>query len=143
MDPGPPDTLLHVPPSRASPVYQIVHESGCTLPGDRFPDVNFAPKIRYPVLFVHGRKDSIVIVTFPHLEHMLETIREDFRTKPAFVFVMGHNNVQTSMQPLFIDRLRRYLDQHMVPGVDWEGRFSAEDEDESVCKEGSRYYLFV
>ncbi|KAL7547123.1 hypothetical protein ACHAWF_010441 [Thalassiosira exigua] len=109
--------VLHAP---FLSVYRIVLESGCTLPGDRFPNVDFAPGVRSPVLFVHGTKDSIV--PFHHSERLLETIREDCRAEPVFVKGMGHNNVHASVRPLFIDRLRRYLDRHVMTGVDVGGR---------------------
>jgi hypothetical protein len=30
---------------------------------------------------------------------------------------MGHNNVHASVRPMFIDRLRRYLDRHVIPNI--------------------------
>lgn len=102
--------ILHAP---FLSVYRIVLESGCTLPGDRFPNVDFAPSIRSPVLLIHGTKDSIV--PFNHSERMLQAVHEDFRADPLFIKGMGHNNVHASVRPLFIDRLRRYLDRHVTP----------------------------
>jgi len=104
--------ILHAP---FLSVYRIVFESGCTLPGDRFPNVDFAPSIRSPVLFIHGTKDSIV--PFNHSERMLETVLEPYRADPLFIKGMGHNNVHASVRPLFIDRLRRYLDTHCTPNI--------------------------
>mmetsp|Transcript_18877 Transcript_18877/g.39726 ORF Transcript_18877/g.39726 Transcript_18877/m.39726 type:complete len:360 (-) Transcript_18877:453-1532(-) len=104
--------ILHAP---FLSVYRIVLESGCTLPGDRFPNVDFAPSIRSPVLFIHGTKDSIV--PFHHSERLLETVLEPYRAEPVFIKGMGHNNVHASVRPLFIDRLRKYLDKHVVPNV--------------------------
>lgn len=104
--------ILHAP---FLSVYRIVLESGCTLPGDRFPNVDFAPSIRSPVLFIHGTKDSIV--PFNHSERLLETVIEPYRAEPVFIKGMGHNNVHASVRPLFIDRLRKYLDRHVMPNV--------------------------
>mmetsp|Transcript_7771 Transcript_7771/g.16630 ORF Transcript_7771/g.16630 Transcript_7771/m.16630 type:complete len:331 (-) Transcript_7771:199-1191(-) len=104
--------VLHAP---FLSVYRIVLESGCTLPGDRFPNVDFAPSIRSPVLFIHGTKDSIV--PFNHSERLLETIIEPYRAEPLFIKGMGHNNVHSSVRPLFIERLRKYLDKHIMPNV--------------------------
>jgi len=101
--------ILHAP---FLSVYRIVLESGCTLPGDRFPNVDFAPTIRSPALFIHGTKDSIV--PFNHSERLLETVREPYRAEPVFIKGMGHNNVHASVRPLFIGRLRKYLDQHVL-----------------------------
>jgi len=108
--------ILHAP---FLSVYRIVLESGCTLPGDRFPNVDFAPSIRSPVLLIHGTKDSIV--PFNHSERLFETVIEPYRADPVFIKGMGHNNVHASVRPLFIDRLRKYLDRHVVPNVRGEG----------------------
>lgn len=108
--------ILHAP---FLSVYRIVLESGCTLPGDRFPNVDFAPSIRSPVLFIHGTKDSIV--PFNHSERLLETVIERYRADPVFIKGMGHNNVHASVRPLFIDRLRKYLDRHVMSNVRGDG----------------------
>lgn len=102
--------VLHAP---FLSVYRIVLESGCTLPGDRFANVDYAPFIRSPVLFIHGTKDSIV--PFNHSERLLDTIIEPYRADPLFIKDMGHNNVHASVRPLFVERLREYLDTHILP----------------------------
>jgi len=102
--------ILHAP---FLSVYRIVLESGCTLPGDRFPNVDFAPSIRSPALLIHGTKDTIV--PFNHSERLLETVRGPYRADPVFIKGMGHNNVHASVRPLFIGRLRKYLDRHVLP----------------------------
>ena len=48
---------------------------------------------------------------------MLETVIEPYRAEPVFIKGMGHNNVHASVRPLFIDRLRKYLDRHVMPNV--------------------------
>ncbi|KAL7532637.1 hypothetical protein ACHAXR_004749 [Thalassiosira sp. AJA248-18] len=108
--------ILHAP---FLSVYRIVLESGCTLPGDRFPNVDFAPSIRSPVLFIHGTKDSIV--PFNHSERLMETVLEPYRAEPVFIKGMGHNNVHASVRPLFICRLRKYLDRHVMSNLRGEG----------------------
>ncbi len=104
--------ILHAP---FLSVYRIVIDSGCTLPGDRFPNVDFAPSIRSPVLLIHGTKDSIV--PFNHSERLLDTVMKPYQADPLFIKGMGHNNVHASVRPLFIDRLRKYLDRHVMPNV--------------------------
>ncbi len=104
--------ILHAP---FLSVYRIVIDSGCTLPGDRFPNVDFAASIRSPVLLVHGTKDSIV--PFNHSERLLDTVMKPYQADPLFIKGMGHNNVHASVRPLFIDRLRKYLDRHVMPNV--------------------------
>jgi len=104
--------ILHAP---FLSVYRIVLESGCTLPGDKFPNVDFAPSIRSPVLLIHGTKDSIV--PFNHSERLLDTVIEPYRAEPLFIKGMGHNNVHASVRPYFIEKLRDYLDRHILPNI--------------------------
>ncbi|KAL3790490.1 hypothetical protein HJC23_012046 [Cyclotella cryptica] len=111
--------ILHAP---FLSVYRIVIESGCTLPGDRFPNVDFAPSIRSPVLLIHGTKDSIV--PFNHSERLLETVIEPYRAEPLFIKGMGHNNVHASIRPFFIEKLRKYLDKHILPNIESAKRSS-------------------
>ena len=87
--------ILHAP---FLSVYRIVLESGCTLPGDRFPNVDFAPSIRSPVLLIHGTKDSIV--PFNHSERMLQVFHEDFRADP--LFIKGTTRTFSPSCPLYI-----------------------------------------
>jgi len=56
-------------------------------------------------------------VPFNHSERLLATVLEPYRADPVFIKGMGHNNVHASVRPLFIDRLRKYLDRHVVPNV--------------------------
>ncbi|KAL7532033.1 hypothetical protein ACHAWF_003992 [Thalassiosira exigua] len=86
-------------------VYPIVLESSYSLPGDRFSNVDFALWIQPPVLFIHGTKEPIVLIH--HSKQLLETIRDNCQAELVFVKGMGHNNVQASARPLFIDWLRR------------------------------------
>lgn len=102
--------ILHAP---FLSVYRIVIESGCTLVGDKFPNVDFAPTIRSPVLLVHGTKDKIV--PFDHSERLLRVIPEKYRAKPLFVHGMGHNNVHAMVRPLFVERMGEYLDERVRP----------------------------
>lgn len=37
-----------------------------------------------------------------------------------FIKGMGHNNVHASVRPMFIDRLRWYLDRHVLPNIQAE-----------------------
>ena len=102
--------VLHAP---FLSVYRIVLDSGCTLYGDKFPNVDFAPMINSPVLLVHGTSDQIV--PFYHSERMLEALPEACRTEPLFVEGMGHNNVHSAVRPRFVEHVGKFLDDHVVP----------------------------
>lgn len=78
--------------------------------------MDFAPSIRSPVLLIHGTKDSIV--PFNHSERLLETVIEPYRADPLFIKGMGHNNVHASVRPYFIEKLRKYLDRHIIPNTE-------------------------
>mmetsp|Transcript_31829 Transcript_31829/g.46899 ORF Transcript_31829/g.46899 Transcript_31829/m.46899 type:complete len:324 (+) Transcript_31829:276-1247(+) len=100
--------ILHAP---FLSVFRVVLESGCTLYGDKFPNVDFAPGIRCPVLIIHGTLDKIVPIR--HGENLLLAVAEEFRAKPLFIEGMGHNHVNSRLRPLFVERVTDYLDAHV------------------------------
>jgi len=71
--------ILHAP---FLSIYRVVIDSGCTLPGDKFPNIDYAPYISCPIFLIHGTKDTIV--PFWHSERLYELFPEKFRTKPFF-----------------------------------------------------------
>ena len=54
---------------------------------------------------------------FNHSERLLDTVHKNYQADPLFIKGMGHNNVHASVRPLFIDRLRKYLDRHVMPNI--------------------------
>lgn len=96
--------ILHAP---FLSVFRVVFESGCTLIGDKFPNIDLAPYIRTSVLLIHGTEDMVVPVG--HSQELLDAIDESYRTTPLFIKGMGHNNVHTAVRAVFIDRIREYL----------------------------------
>mmetsp|Transcript_2110 Transcript_2110/g.3792 ORF Transcript_2110/g.3792 Transcript_2110/m.3792 type:complete len:324 (+) Transcript_2110:113-1084(+) len=109
--------ILHAP---FLSVYRIVLETGCTVYGDKFPNIDYAPYIGSPVMLVHGTADQIV--PFNHSERLLEAVPPAHRAHPLFIEGMGHNNVHASVRPLFVERLVEYLDKHVWPGVENKGK---------------------
>lgn len=101
--------ILHAP---FLSIFRIVMESGCTLIGDRFPNIDFAPHIKCPVLLIHGKKDNIV--PFRHSEQLLQAVSEPCRTQPLFIKDMGHNHVHALFRPLFVERLSTFLRNHVL-----------------------------
>lgn len=109
--------ILHAP---FLSVYRIVLETGCTIYGDKFPNIDYAPYIGSPVMLIHGTTDQIV--PFNHSEKLLEAVPQAHRARPLFIEGMGHNNVHASVRPMFVQRLVEYLDDHVWPGVENKGK---------------------
>jgi len=96
--------ILHAP---FLSVFRVVFESGCTLIGDKFPNVDVAPYIRCPVFIIHGTADRIV--PFWHGQKLLYSVPPYCRTKPLFIDGMGHNHVNVSLRPLVASRILDFL----------------------------------
>jgi len=96
--------ILHAP---FLSVFRVVFESGCTLIGDKFPNVDLAPNIRCPVFIIHGTADRIV--PFWHGQKLLYSVPPYCRTKPLFINGMGHNHVNVSLRPLVASRILDFL----------------------------------
>jgi fermentation-respiration switch protein FrsA (DUF1100 family) len=104
--------ILHAP---FLSVYRIVVETGCTVYGDKFPNIDYAPQIKSPVILVHGTADQIV--PFNHSERLYEALQPSARARPLYIEGMGHNNVHTVVRPMFIARLNEFLDSHVLPNI--------------------------
>lgn len=100
--------ILHAP---FLSVFRIVLESGCTLMGDQFPNVDYIPNVEAPTLLIHGKVDKVVPAH--HSQTLYNKLQEDFRTPPLFIDEMGHNNVQLVVRDLFLDHVRTYLDTYV------------------------------
>jgi abhydrolase domain-containing protein 17 len=109
--------ILHAP---FLSVYRIVIDTGCTVYGDKFPNIDYAPFIESPVMLVHGTAD--LIVPFNHSERLYEKLPPHTRAQPLFIDGMGHNNVHASVRPMFVERLTEYLEEHVWPSVEKQGR---------------------
>lgn len=96
--------ILHAP---FLSIYRVVMDTRCTLIGDQFPNVDYAPHIRCPAFLIHGTKDNIV--PFSHSERLHQEFPEEFRTKPFFINGMGHNQIHAVLRPVFIKRLLQFL----------------------------------
>jgi len=100
--------ILHAP---FMSVYRIVFESGCTLLGDQFPNVDYVPNVKTPTLLIHGKKDKVVPVEHSMLLH--DSLLADSKTPPLFIDEMGHNNVQLVVRDIFLDHINTYLDKYI------------------------------
>jgi fermentation-respiration switch protein FrsA (DUF1100 family) len=104
--------ILHAP---FLSVYRVVVDTGCTLYGDKFPNVDIISMVRSPTLMVHGTSDQIV--PFHHSERLYEAISPQYRARPLYIEGMSHNNVHAQVRRMFIDKLTVYLEEHVWPGA--------------------------
>ena len=105
--------ILHAP---FLSVYRIVLDTGCTVYGDKFPNVDYAPTIKSPLVLVHGTMDQIV--PFSHSERLYEALPPESRARPLYIEGMGHNNVHSAVRPMFVSRLNEYLEENVWPKID-------------------------
>jgi len=123
--------ILHAP---FLSVYRIVLDTGCTVYGDKFPNIDYAPSIESPLILVHGTADQIV--PFNHSERMYQALPPKARARPLFIEGMGHNNVHSVVRPMFVTRLNDFLDEKVWPKIKTSkalpcGRFEEYDDEES------------
>jgi len=105
--------ILHAP---FLSVYRIVIDTGCTVYGDKFPNIDQAPHIQSPTILVHGTADQIV--PFNHSERLYDALPKESRARPLYIEGMGHNNVHSVVRPMFVARLNEFLDEHVWPKID-------------------------
>ena len=104
--------ILHAP---FLSVFRVVLDTGCTLPGDKFPNLDVIPMVQSPVMLIHGTSDQIV--PFHHSERLYERIQEEYRARPLYIEGMSHNNVHSQVRPMFVDRLTEFLEGHVWPAA--------------------------
>lgn len=104
--------ILHAP---FLSVYRVVIDPGCTLPGDKFVNVDVLPMVRSPTILIHGTSDQIV--PFHHSERLFDAIPREFQARPLYIEGMSHNNVHAQVRPMFVDRLTDFLREHVWPNV--------------------------
>lgn len=104
--------ILHAP---FLSVYRVVVDTGCTVYGDMFPNIDYAPSIESPLVLIHGTADQIV--PFHHSERIYQALRPSARARPLFIEGMGHNNVHSVVRPMFVSRLNEFLEEKVWPGV--------------------------
>mmetsp|Transcript_24646 Transcript_24646/g.38082 ORF Transcript_24646/g.38082 Transcript_24646/m.38082 type:complete len:343 (-) Transcript_24646:342-1370(-) len=99
--------ILHSP---FTSVYRVVADVGCTLSGDKFPNIDFAPDIRCSVLFIHGTADKII--PHSHSESLSKVIDQQARIPPFLLDGMGHNSIPEEYRPLVLGKVREFLMHH-------------------------------
>jgi len=119
--------ILHAP---FMSVYRIVLDTGCTVYGDKFPNIDYAPTIESPLCLVHGTADQIV--PFNHSERLFEALPPKARARPLYIEGMGHNNVHSVVRPMFVSRLNEYLDLHVWPKINGGKQLEYSDDEEAL-----------
>ena len=77
--------------------YRVAFNFRFTCPGDKFPNVDYAPSIRCPVFIVHGTQDEVV--PFWHGQDLFLALHQAWRSKPFWVEGAGHNNIEALLRP--------------------------------------------
>lgn len=111
--------ILHAP---FLSVFRVVLDTGCTLYGDKFANVDIIPMVKSPTILIHGTSDQIV--PFHHSERLHNAVPIEHRTRPLYITGMSHNNVHSQVRPMFVDRLCEYLEQHIWPNAVVKNRIS-------------------
>jgi fermentation-respiration switch protein FrsA (DUF1100 family) len=96
--------------------YRVAFNFRFTCPGDKFPNVDYAPHIRCPVFIVHGTQDEVV--PFWHGQELFLALHQSWRSKPFWVEGAGHNNIEALLRPTGVSCFRFYLfscDTGVVP----------------------------
>jgi abhydrolase domain-containing protein 17 len=104
--------ILHAP---FLSVFRVVLDTGCTLYGDKFPNIDLIPMVKSSTMLIHGTSDQIV--PFHHSERLYTSIPSEYRARPLYIEGMSHNNVHSQVRPMFVDRLCEYLEQHVWPSA--------------------------
>uniref|UniRef100_A0A7S2K4G4 AB hydrolase-1 domain-containing protein n=1 Tax=Leptocylindrus danicus TaxID=163516 RepID=A0A7S2K4G4_9STRA len=99
--------ILHSP---FTSIYRVVADVGCTLSGDKFPNIDFAPDIKCSVLFIHGTADKII--PHSHSESLSNAIDKQARIPPFLLDGMGHNSIPEEYRPLVLEKVRDFLLHH-------------------------------
>ena len=78
--------------------------------GDIFVNQAKIQRIQKPVFFIHGRQDEVV--PFPHGERLQQLHTHKFpnhQTEPMWISGAGHNDIESSRFPEFIQRLQKFI----------------------------------
>jgi abhydrolase domain-containing protein 17 len=94
--------------------YRVAFNFRCTMMGDKFPNIDYAPNIQCPVLIIHGTQDEVV--PFWHGEDLFVAVQQIWRAKPFWVEGAGHNNIEAMLRPTgtFINKIIEFLDLHIA-----------------------------
>jgi abhydrolase domain-containing protein 17 len=93
--------------------YRVAFNFRFTMPGDKFPNIDYATKIKCPVFILHGTQDEVV--PFWHGQDLFLNLKQEWRAKPFWVEGAGHNNIEALLRPTgtFVAKLIEFLDLHV------------------------------
>jgi len=98
-------------------VLRVVVDMGCTVMGDKFPNIDRISAVRCPTMVIHGTEDSTIPIE--HGTSLFAGIDEEFKAEPFWALGKGHNDMDYNFDPL-IERLTSFLQEYL---------------DEFICKE--------
>eukprot|EP00523_Entomoneis_sp_CCMP467_P000223 CAMPEP_0168758014 /NCGR_PEP_ID=MMETSP0724-20121128/21474_1 /TAXON_ID=265536 /ORGANISM="Amphiprora sp., Strain CCMP467" /LENGTH=256 /DNA_ID=CAMNT_0008806863 /DNA_START=121 /DNA_END=888 /DNA_ORIENTATION=- len=98
-------------------VFRIVADTGFTLMGDMFPNIDRIKSVSCPVMIVHGEADEIV--PFKHGQELLDAIPN----RPKTVFFsrpeMYHNYLDATIEDELFEGINDFLDYHVLARRLW------------------------
>lgn len=100
-------------------IFRIVVDLGFSMAGDMFRNVEYAPKIKCPVLIIHGTEDEVV--PFWHGQELLKKLAPEYRAPPYFAVGLGHNNIEVHNKEEYICRITDFLHRY-VPAMRNDGK---------------------
>lgn len=94
--------------------FRVAFNFRFTMVWDKFPNIDYAPRIQCPVFIVHGTQDEVV--PFWHGQDLWLSLEQQWRAKPFWVEGAGHNNIEALLRPsgAFVDKLIEFLDLHIA-----------------------------
>jgi hypothetical protein len=93
-------------------ICRVAVDAGFSFPGDLFRNIEQAPKIRCPVLIVHGTADAVV--PFWHGQELLMHVPKEYRAPPFWAEGMGHNGIEFYMKQEYYDRVSSFLEKYIA-----------------------------
>lgn len=99
--------ILHSP---FTSIYRVMVDVGCTIVGDKFPNIDFARSIRCSALAIHGTNDRII--PHHHSQSLSQAFAQPCKISPCFLEGMGHNSIPDEFRPLFMDKVKEYLESY-------------------------------
>ena len=93
-------------------VYRIALDPGFTMPGDMFQNIENAPKIRCPVMIIHGTAD--IIVPFWHGQELLMHVPQEYRAPPFWAEEMGHNCIELYARDEYLSNVKTFIEKYIA-----------------------------
>ncbi|KAJ6246171.1 alpha/beta-hydrolases superfamily protein [Anaeramoeba flamelloides] len=87
-------------------IFRVVMKLACNLPLDKFVNVKKAPKVKSPVMVIHGTDDSVVSIN--HGKKLYNLFPKKF--DGVWIKNGKHNNIETQFRDKFYNQFNRFID---------------------------------